>query len=77
MDRKCKLCNEIEDEYHAMLLCPRYPVLKKIILRNITLLNLVCGMYKFEVLFNAENIKEQQRLAVFTKYLFQELNRQL
>ena len=29
VDRKCKLCNEIEDEYHVMLLCPRYPVLKK------------------------------------------------
>ena len=24
VDRKCTLCNEIEDEYHDMLICPRY-----------------------------------------------------
>ena len=34
-------------------------------------------MYKFVALLNAENIKEQQRLAVFTKSLFQEHNKQL
>ena len=36
-------------------------------------------MYKFVALLNAENIKEQrqQRLAVFTKFLIQEHNKQL
>ena len=29
VDRKCTLCNEIENEYHVMLICPRYTVLRK------------------------------------------------
>ena len=41
LDRNCTLCNEIEDEYHVMLICPRYTVLKRSILRNIILLNLM------------------------------------
>ena len=34
-------------------------------------------MYKFVTLSNVENIKEQQRLAVFTKSLFKKHNKQL
>ena len=29
LDRKCTVCNEIEDEYHVMLICHRYTVLGK------------------------------------------------
>ena len=42
LDRKCTLCNEVEDEYHVMLMCPRFAVLRKKYIKNITLLNLVC-----------------------------------
>ena len=74
-DRKCTLCNEIEDEYHVMLICPRYTVLRKKYLKKYYIVK--PGMHNFVVLLNAENIKEQQRLAVFTKFLFQEHNKQL
>ena len=56
------LCNEIENKYHVMLICPIYAK---------------PSMYKFVALLNAENIKEQQRLAAFTKFLFKEHNKQL
>ena len=42
LDRKCTLCNEIEDEYHVMLICPDILYLEKSIFRNITLSNIVC-----------------------------------
>ena len=58
-----------------MLICPRYTVLRKKYLKKYYIVK--PGMYKFVALLNAENIKEQQRLAVFTKLLFQEHNKQL
>ena len=75
VDTKFTLCNEIEDEYHVMLICPRYTVLRKKYLKKYYIVKF--NMYKFVALLNAENIKEQQRLAVFTKALFQEHNKQL
>ena len=58
-----------------MLICPRYTVLRKKYLKKYYIVKR--SMYKFVVLLNAENIKEQQRLAVFTKSLFQKHNKQL
>ena len=75
LDRKCTLCNEIEDEYHVMLICPRYTVLRKKYLQKCYIVKPI--MYKLVALLNAENIKEQQRLAVFTKSLFEGHNKQL
>ena len=53
-----------------MLICPRYAVLRKKYLKKYYIVKPTCSMYKFVALLNAENIKEQQRLAVFTKSLF-------
>ena len=53
-----------------MLVCPRYTVLRKKYLKKYYIVK--PSMYKFVTLLNAENIKEQQRLAVFTKSLFKE-----
>ena len=68
MDRKCTLCNELEDKYHVMLICSRYIVLKKKYLKKYYIIK--PGMCKFVALLNAQNIKEQQRIAdFFTKSL--------
>ena len=75
LDTKFTLCNEIKGEYHVMLICPRYTVLRKKYLKKYYIVKF--NMYKFVALLNAENIKEQQRLAVFTKAFFQEHNKQL
>ena len=75
LDRKCTLCNELEDEYHVMLICPRYTVLRKKYLKKYYIVK--PSMYKFVTLLNAENIKKRQRLAVFTKSLFKKHNKQL
>ena len=75
VDRKCTLCNEIKDKYHVMLICSRYTAPRKKYLKKYYIVK--PSMYKFVALLNAENIKEQQRLTVFTKSLFQEHNKQL
>ena len=75
LDRKCTLCNEIEDEYHVMLICPRSTVLRKKYLKKYYIVK--HSMNKFVSPLNAENIKEQQRLAVLTKSLFKEYSKQL
>ena len=74
VDRKCTLCNEIEDEYHVMLICPRYAVLGKKYNNKYHIVK--PSMYKFVARLNVENIKEQERLAVFTKSVIKEHNKQ-
>ena len=67
VDRKCTLCDEIEDEYHVMLLCPRYTARRKKCLKKYYIVK--PSMNKFVALLNSENIKEQRRLAVFKQTL--------
>ena len=38
------LCNEIQDEYHVMLICPRYTVLRKKYLKTYYIVK--SSMYK-------------------------------
>ena len=58
-----------------MLICPRYTVFRKMYLKKYYIVK--PSMYKFVTPLNVENIKEQQRLAVFTKSLFKEHDKQL
>ena len=62
MVRKCTLCNDIEDEHHVMLICPRYTVLRKKYLKKYYIVK--PSMYKFVALLNAGNIKEQHRYSL-------------
>ena len=56
-----------------MLICPRYAVLGKKYNNKYHIVK--PSMYKFVALLNVEDIKEQQRLAVFTKSVFKKHNK--
>ena len=53
------------------LICPRYTVLRKKYLKKYYIVK--TSMYKFVALLNAENNKEQQRLAAFTNLSFKNI----
>ena len=67
-DRLCTLCHkhDIQDEYHALMICSRYETLRKTYLKPY--------YYKFIQLMNTVNKREQFRLVIFTKLLMKDFN---
>ena len=65
-ERLCNLCNEVEDEYHILLLCPRYKKFRS----NIFIKRLLIkpSMHKF--IYSLQNIKESE-LKSFALFCFQ------
>ena len=62
------LCNDLEDEYHVICICPRYAAIRKQFIKPYYIIK--PSMYKFNQLLQTENKKEMQMLAVCTKQIF-------
>jgi hypothetical protein len=69
-ERKCRVCNtnDIEDEYHFILICPQYELLRKTYIKR-------CyynkpSMYKFIDLLKSSNIQVLNKLAIYCNKAF-------
>ena len=73
-DRLCTLCHkhDIQDEYHALMICSRYESLRKKYLKPYYYKR--PSVYKFIQLMNTVNKREQFRLMIFTKLLMKDFN---
>ena len=73
-DRLCTLCHkhDIQDEYHALMICSRYESLRKKYLKPYYYKR--PSVYKFVQLMNTVNKREQFRLMIFTKLLMKDFN---
>ena len=71
-DRLCTLCHkhDIQDEYHALMICSRYESLRKKYLKPYYYKR--PSVYKFIQLMNTVNKREQFRLMIFTKLLMKD-----
>ena len=67
-DRICTECNVLEDEYHAVIICPRYKELRGKYIKSYYVMR--PSMFKFIQLLNTENVKEMRMLATFIKQIF-------
>ena len=74
-DRKCTICDDLEDEYHAILICPKFITQRNKYIKSYYTVK--PSMHKFVQLLNTENIKEQQRLAICTKLILIQYNEEL
>ena len=65
-NRKCTFCdlNDIEDEYHFVLKCSKYQILRNVYIPNYYTRN--PSMFKFIELLNCDKVKTLNNLAVFT-----------
>ena len=75
-NRKCTLCttNDIEDEYHMVLICPQYQNLRRQFIGNYYIRN--PSMHKFiQLLDSSGNVLK--RLAIFIKKAFEARNEAL
>ena len=61
-NRKCSLCNVLEDEFHCLFQCPRYNNERQNCLTD-ELRNSPC-MYTFKKFLNSNNIETQKKLAI-------------
>ena len=73
-DRLYTLCHkhDIQDEYHALMICSRYETLRKTYLKPYYYKR--PSVYKFIQLMNTVNKREQFRLMIFTKLLMKDFN---
>ena len=64
-DRKCTLCNlnNIEDEFHVMLVYPLFQELRQICIKKIYYRNL--NMYKFISMLNSSNLKVFNAIGIY------------
>ena len=68
LERKCLLCNDVEDEYHFVILCPKYYELRVEYLPKIYYFK--PSMYKFLELVNSNDFKLLKKLGLFLHYAF-------
>ena len=68
LERKCLLCNDVEDEYHFVILCPKYYELRVKYLPKIYYFK--PSMYKFLELVNSNDFKLLKKLGLFLHYAF-------
>ena len=64
-DRKCCVCNDIEDEFHFVLICERFHELRKKYLPKDLYIN--PSMYKFIQFFNSNDQLKLLKLGIFFK----------
>ena len=69
-DRKCTICNnnDIEDEYHFVLICTLYDSLRKQYISNYFTRN--PSMFKFLELLNSERKSVLTKLAIYCNKAF-------
>ena len=68
-ERTCLHCQVLEDEYHVVIVCPKYTVIQKNIYIKPYYTEKPC-MFRFIQLLKTHNTKEIQLLASFIKRIF-------
>ena len=68
-DRKCKICNVLEDEYHFVIECPFYTELRTRYIKQFFLRR--PNMIKFILLICSTSEKEMRNLVIFVQKAFQ------
>ncbi|KAK6172851.1 hypothetical protein SNE40_016428 [Patella caerulea] len=76
-NRLCKFCNcdEIEDEFHALLVCPSYKYIREKYIEKFYWLK--PSMYKLELLLKSTNIKTLNNLGRYLYLMLQKKNKLL
>ena len=69
-DRKCNLCNDIEDEYHFVVICVKYYDLRIKYLPKTLYTN--PSMYKFLNFLNKENNANIKKLGLYLHFAFKQ-----
>ena len=72
-NRKCLLCNEIEDEYHFVVVCIKFHELRIKYLPK--LLYLRPSMFKFVNFLNSRNVSDLKKLGLFLHHAFNLYNK--
>ena len=67
-DRKCQVCNVLEEEFHVLLECPLYTDLRKVYIHRYYWRH--PNMIKFIELISSEHGKTLKQLSVFTHKAF-------
>ena len=69
-ERKCILCNknEIEDEFHFVLICPLFEVIRRKYINKHFYIK--PNMFKFVQLLNSDNENVLKKLSLFCKHAF-------
>ena len=68
IDRECNLCGKLEDEYHAVIECPRYQEFRKMYIPQYLLIR--PNMFKFIQFLNTDNPYELRSFGKFCHSLF-------
>ena len=68
IDRKCCMCNDIEDEFHFVLICPRFHEIRKKYLPYDLYNN--PSMFKFIKFLNSNDQLKIRKLGIFLHYAF-------
>ena len=68
IDRECNLCGKLEDEYHAVIECPRYKKYRKMYIPQYLLIR--PNMFKFIQFLNTDNTDEIKSFGKFCHSLF-------
>ena len=69
LERKCKLCDTLEDEYHFVIVCPMYNDIRHLYIKQFYTKR--PSMYKFISLINCTSEKQIRNLAVFVHKAFE------
>ena len=67
-DRKCTLCNDIEDEFHFVVICVKFYDLRTKYLPKSLYIN--PSMYKFLNFLNTKNESQLKKLGLFLHFAF-------
>ena len=67
-DRKCNVCNDIEDEFHFVILCSKYNDLRKRFLPQSLYVN--PSMFKFVQFLNSNDMSKLKSLGLFSHHAF-------
>ena len=67
-DRKCNVCEDIDDEYHFVVCCPRFHNLRIKYLPKSLYIN--PSMYKFTQYLNSQDLNKIKRLGIFLHLAF-------
>ena len=67
-DRKCTICNDIEDEFHFVVICTQFHDLRKKYLPKSLYTN--PSMYKFLKFINSNDENQIKKLGLYLHYAF-------
>ena len=72
-ERKCRICNILEDEFHFIFECPVYSDLRKLYIDKYYINR--PSMFKLIELFNTDRKKQIRNLSIFIFKAFEKRNR--